>query len=129
MHGPTGTSMHCLSFCSNCAQPWTLYPDEAQQPVDSSQPYCSVLSSMVCLHPSTSMTCIPDRPSYVPRTDDMAPRQGLASGLLGRRTRSLGSGGSGRCVTDETAWPWGLGTIVGGGGGGGEEGFEATADD
>jgi hypothetical protein len=32
-------------------------------------------------------------------------------------------------VTDETAWPWGLGTIVGGGGGGGEEGFEATADD
>jgi hypothetical protein len=31
-------------------------------------------------------------------------------------------------VTDETAWPWGLGTIVGGGGGG-EEGFEATGDD
>jgi hypothetical protein len=59
----------------------------------------------VCLHPSTFMTRIPDRPIYVPRTDDMAPRQGLASGLLGRRTRSLGSGGSGRCVTDETAWP------------------------
>jgi hypothetical protein len=30
---PTGASMHCRNFCSNCAQPCTLYPEEAQQPV------------------------------------------------------------------------------------------------
>jgi hypothetical protein len=49
---------------------------------------------------------------YAPRTDDMTPKHGFASGLFGRRTRSLGSGGRGRCVADCTALPCGFGTIV-----------------
>jgi hypothetical protein len=47
----------------------------------------------------------------VPKTDDMAPRHGFASGLFGRRTRSLGSGGSDRWVADWTAVACGFGTI------------------
>jgi len=44
----------------------------------------------------------------------MAARQGFISGLFGLRTRSLGSGGSGRWVADfATAEPWGFGTILG----------------
>lgn len=51
----------------------------------------------------------------IPKTDAMIPRHGFVSGLFGRRTRSFGSGGSGRWVTDLAALlePEGLGTIVG----------------
>jgi hypothetical protein len=49
---------------------------------------------------------------YAPKTDDIIPRHGLASGLFGRRTRSFGSGGRGRCVADWMALPCGFGTIV-----------------
>jgi hypothetical protein len=48
----------------------------------------------------------------IPSTDDITPRHGFASGLFGRRTRSLGSGGSGRWVADWTAVPCGFGTIL-----------------
>lgn len=50
--------------------------------------------------------------THVPSTDDITPRHGFASGLFGRRTRSFGSGGRGRCVADCTALPCGFGTIV-----------------
>ena len=50
---------------------------------------------------------------YVPRTEDMRPRHGFVSGLFGRLTRSLVSGGSGRWVTDWTVAFCGLGTMVG----------------
>lgn len=50
--------------------------------------------------------------SHAPSTDDITPRHGFASGLFGRRTRSFGSGGRGRCVADCTALLCGFGTIV-----------------
>ena len=50
--------------------------------------------------------------SHIPRTDDIIPRHGFISGLFGRRTRSFGSGGSGRLVTDLTVAFCGFGTIA-----------------
>ena len=44
----------------------------------------------------------------VPSTDDMIPTHGFASGLFGRRTRNLGSGGSRGVVAT-------LGVVLGGG--------------
>jgi CxxC motif-containing protein (DUF1111 family) len=37
----TGASIHCRNFCSSCAQPCTLYPEEAQQPVQASVSHVS----------------------------------------------------------------------------------------
>jgi hypothetical protein len=117
----TGVSIHCRSFCSNCAQPCTLYPEEAQQPAPECQPSFPQYVFPSCRHidTTTSFASFQTRAPlfihtklHVPRTEDIIPKHGFASGLFGRRTRSFGSGGRGRCVTDCTALPCGLGTIL-----------------
>jgi hypothetical protein len=63
-------------------------------------------------HPQRYVLIDSDVQDHVPRTDDMYPKHGFASGLFGRRTRSFGSGGSGRCVADWMALPCGFGTMM-----------------
>lgn len=48
----------------------------------------------------------------IPKTDDIIPKHGFASGLFGRRTRSFGSGGNGRWVAAWTVAFCGFGTIA-----------------
>ena len=80
--------------------------------------YCLMLPLLSCSS-LISISCVADMAAsqfilfehHVPKTEDIAPKHGLASGLFGRRTRSFGRGGSGRCVTDWTAVPCGFGTI------------------
>jgi hypothetical protein len=54
---------------------------------------------------SATLSIHQGREFHAPKTDDIIPKHGFASGLFGRRTRSLGSGGRGRCVADCTALP------------------------
>jgi hypothetical protein len=119
--GPTGASIHCRNFCSSCAQPCTLYPEEAQQPAQSVSvhllqhvlpPYRHQILCCQCILQSKALQSTNYVPKHhVPNTEDIAPKHGFASGLFGRRTRSFGSGGRGRWVTDWTELPCGFGTI------------------
>jgi hypothetical protein len=80
--------------------------------------YCISSWSRIVAQPMSLMHCHiysiypPKQTLYAPRTDAITLKHGLASGLFGRRTRSFGSGGRGRCVADWMALPCGFGTIV-----------------
>lgn len=63
-----------------------------------------------CATPKRSQS---SRKPHVPSTDAIIPKHGFCSGLFGRLTRSFGSGGRGRWVTDfAVEEPDGLGTMM-----------------
>ena len=77
--------MQLRRACSICAQPVVLYPEEAQQAVESAVHVSKMAPS--------AKSGVPERAGCVPRTEDMSCMQGCSGFLLGFLTRSTFTGG------------------------------------